>query len=172
MSLPAAELGNGSVAWLIRYELPECRLLERALRWLAEQNLEFEDYFAKRKELVTGELTPAKYVLLPADGEPVELDGLASVAEGVRRMGQHGVTIKRFKGLGEMNPGELWETTLDPKRRQLLHVVISEEKDDEEQLEVDWRAADRIFSILMGDDVEVRRGFIETNAIHVRDLDV
>ena len=173
MSLPTPPEANGeAVTWLIRYELPECRMLEQALNWLQEQGLPLEDYFDRRKELVTGELTPAKYVLLPTDGEPVELAGLASVAEGVRGIGQRGVTIKRFKGLGEMNPEELWETTLDPDRRQLLHVLVSEEKDDVEQLEVDRRAADRMFSILMGDDVEIRRSFIESNAMHVKDLDI
>jgi len=172
MSLPAADETEGSPVRLVRYELPECRRLEKALRWLDEQGLPLEDYFSRREELVTGELTPAKYVLLPKDGEAVELDSLASVPEKVRAIGQRGVSVKRFKGLGEMNPDELWETTLDPERRQLLLVVISEEAEDKEQLEVDWRKADRIFSILMGDDVEIRRGFIETNAIHVRDLDV
>jgi DNA gyrase subunit B len=172
VSLPAAGATETGAMRLIRYELPECRVLGEAMNWLDAQGLDPADYFAERKELVTGELTPAKYVLLLEDGDLVELDGLADVAEGVRGIGQRGVTIKRFKGLGEMNPDELWRTTLDPQRRQLLHVVISEEKEDEEQLEIDLRAADRIFSILMGSDVEVRRSFIEANAIHVKDLDV
>jgi DNA gyrase subunit B len=172
LSLPATENGEGSAPLLVRYELPESRLLERALNWLEEQGLHWEDYFERRRELVTGELTPAKYVLLQQDGEPIELSGLAGVAEGVRGLGQRGVTVKRFKGLGEMNPEELWDTTLDPARRQLLHVVVSHEKDDLEQLEVDARAADRMFSILMGNDVEVRRAFIEANAMHVKDLDI
>ncbi len=172
MGLPMAKSGDEATVRLVRYELPECRALEAALHWLSEAGLELSDYFEKRQELVTGELAPAKYVLLPEEGDPVEVESLARVPGELRGIGQRGVTIKRFKGLGEMNPDELWETTLDPQRRQLLQVVISEEKDDGEQLEVDWRAADRIFSILMGNDVEVRRGFIETNAIHVKDLDV
>jgi DNA gyrase subunit B len=172
LSLPPVQESSNGATPLVRYELPECRLLERSLDWLEARNLAVTDYFGKREELVTGELSPAKYVLFPSDGEAVELENLANVAAGVRELGQRGVTIKRFKGLGEMNPEELWGTTLDPKGRQLLRVVISEEKDDQEQLEMDWRAADRIFSILMGTDVEVRRGFIETNAIHVKDLDV
>jgi DNA gyrase subunit B len=172
ISLPTTKPGDGALMRLVRYELPECRALESALRWLSKAGLELADYFDTRQELVTGELTRAKYVLLPKEGEPVEVENLAKVPEEVRGIGQRGVTIKRFKGLGEMNPDELWETTLDPQQRQLLQVVISEEKDDGEQLEVDWRAADRIFSILMGNDVEVRRGFIEANAIHVKGLDV
>ncbi len=171
MSLPGED-GDGEVVRLVRYELPESRRLEKCLRTVEEFKLPLPDYFLRREELITGELSAARYVLLPAEGEPVELEGLASVASGVRKLGQRGTTVKRFKGLGEMNADELWETTLDPTKRQLLKVVISEEAGDVEQLEADWRNADRIFSILMGDDVEIRRGFIETNAIHVKDLDI
>lgn len=171
VSLPV-QLESDETKVIVRYELPESASLEEAMAWFANHGIEIGDYFTHREELVTGELTPAKYVLIPSSGDPVELDGLASVAEGIRALGQRGATVKRFKGLGEMNPEELWETTLDPSRRKLLQVVISEEADDIEQVEVDGRAADRIFSILMGSDVEKRRGFIETNAIHVSDLDV
>ena len=171
VSLPAIQSSEDTKV-IIRYELPESDEIEEAIAWLEQRSINIEDFFMRREELVTGELTPAKYVLIPSSGDPVELDGLASVAEGIRALGQRGATVKRFKGLGEMNPEELWETTLDPSRRKLLQVVISEEADDIEQVEVDGRAADRIFSILMGSDVEKRRGFIETNAIHVSDLDV
>lgn len=157
---------------IVRYELPESAELEEAIAWFAKRGIDIQDYFTHREELVTGELTPAKYVLVPPTGDPIELDGLAAVADGIRSLGQRGATVKRFKGLGEMNPEELWETTLDPSKRKLLQVVISEETGDPEQLESDGRNADRIFSILMGNDVEKRRDFIEVNAIHVSDLDV
>ncbi|MCB9856638.1 MAG: DNA topoisomerase (ATP-hydrolyzing) subunit B [Phycisphaerales bacterium] len=172
VSLPAQHASEEETKVIVRYELPESDEIEEAIAWFEKHGISIEDYFMRREELVTGELTPAKYVLIPNTGEPVELNGLAHVAEGIRSLGQRGATVKRFKGLGEMNPEELWETTLDPSKRKLLQVVISEEAEDIEQVEVDGRAADRIFSILMGNDVEVRRGFIETNAIHVRDLDV
>jgi DNA gyrase subunit B len=73
----------------------------------------------------------------------------------------NGIAISRFKGLGEMNPEQLWLTTMNPDTRTILQVSIENAAD-----------ADRTFSILMGDDVEPRREFIEKNAKYVRNLDV
>ena len=121
---------------------------------------------------MTGDLTDAVFVLRHGQDATVELHNLAELPSGVRGIGSRGLEVKRFKGLGEMNKEELWETTMDPANRVLRKVVISEEDGDPEQADVDAVEADRMFSILMGEDVEKRREFISTNAVHVKNLDV
>ncbi|MES1204306.1 MAG: DNA topoisomerase (ATP-hydrolyzing) subunit B [Pseudomonadota bacterium] len=105
-------------------------------------------------------LGPPPY-FLENGGEPIELRRLEELADKVNELGKKGLAIQRYKGLGEMNPEQLWETTMDPARRTLLQVRVQ-----------DAYEADALFSTLMGDLVEPRRGFIEMNALNVRNLDV
>lgn len=121
---------------------------------------------------MTGELAPAIFVLRYAKDQQIELDNLSRLLEGVRTIGGQGWEVKRFKGLGEMNKEELWRTTMDPSNRVLRQVMVGERGADPEQAGIDASEADHIFSILMGENVELRRGFIEENAIHVKNLDI
>jgi len=105
-------------------------------------------------------LGDAPYVL-EHGSEQVEFNRIEELGERVHEVGKKGLAIQRYKGLGEMNPEQLWETTMDPARRTLLQVRIE-----------DAYEADGLFSTLMGDLVEPRRAFIENNALNVRNLDV
>jgi len=143
-----------------RAELHEVREIERLLTRLQARGVSIEDYYAVRQESVTGEKEPAKYVLI-SDGEEHEVENVSQIVPGIRQIGSKGMEIKRFKGLGEMNADQLWETTMDPERRVLLRV-----QDDEAE------EAERMFTLLMGDNVTNRRNFIEEHALEVKNLDV
>ena len=143
-----------------RAELHEVRDIEKIISKLRHRGVSIEDYFLRREEMVTGEKAPAKYVLIN-ENEQTDLDSIADIEPGIRKIGGKGIEIKRFKGLGEMNDIELWETTMDPQRRTLLRVLAEEAEE-----------AERMFSLLMGDNVERRRNFIEEHALEVKNIDV
>jgi len=106
-------------------------------------------------------LGEAPYTVVDEDGEKKELAGMAALVEHVTTLGQKGLTVQRYKGLGEMNPEQLWETTMNPEKRTLLQVKVE-----------DVVIADDVFTTLMGDQVEPRKDFIYKNALYAQNLDV
>ncbi len=107
-------------------------------------------------EIATG---PLEVVVKNRDAEPIA--DKHELVKAVRKEGERGQTIQRYKGLGEMNADQLWETTMDVERRVLRQVTLG-----------DLMEAESAFSVLMGDDVEQRREFIEQNALNVQNLDI
>ncbi|MCD9185997.1 MAG: DNA topoisomerase (ATP-hydrolyzing) subunit B [Pyrinomonadaceae bacterium] len=103
---------------------------------------------------------PAPF-MMGENGESEEINSREELLEKIMNAAKKDLTIQRYKGLGEMNPEQLWETTMDPEKRTLLQVKI------EDAIETD-----QIFTVLMGDQVEPRRKFIEDNALDVKNLDV
>jgi DNA gyrase subunit B len=98
---------------------------------------------------------------LEEGGVTKKVDDPQQLLSELMEKAKKGVTIQRYKGLGEMNPGQLWSTTMDPEKRTLLKVRIE-----------DVVEADDIFTLLMGDKVEPRREFIQNNALEVKELDI
>ncbi len=132
-----------------RYTLDAAALRSAESRWLAERASELVRRFG------------AGPATLKLDGLEVSVAGPAATFDRIIAHGRRGLTVQRFKGLGEMNPDQLWRTTLDPAVRTLLQVRVGDIED-----------AGQVFSTLMGDVVEPRRDFIVGNAVKVANLDV
>ncbi len=138
------------------YEIFEAAPMSKILKNLAKLGLDINQF------------TPSKeprYKLIENMGEKneqiIELHSIMEIIGQIRALGRRGLSIQRYKGLGEMNPKQLYETTMDPEKRRLLKVDIT-----------DAALAESTFSMLMGEDVPSRRAFIEDNALNVSYLDV
>ena len=141
-------------------EIYEAEEIEKCLAKLEKIGLSAADYLPQAAEPKSKEKTKPPFKLEGED-EKMEFDSLKDILEHIREIGKKGMSIQRYKGLGEMNPQQLWETTMDPEKRTLLKVTME-----------DAVEAEQMFTILMGDAVEPRREFIEKHAPEVRFLDI
>jgi len=141
-------------------ELYETHEIVKIAAELHRRKLEISNWYASETNAENEEEDNTIAFLKFGDQE-TPVVSLLALLEGIRENGKKGLQIQRYKGLGEMNPEQLWETTMDPNRRTLLKVIIE-----------DAVEADDVFTTLMGDVVECRRQFIEQNAKYVTNLDV
>jgi DNA gyrase subunit B len=149
---PASSDGNGVHV----LEILEAHELAKIEKELQKFDIAIEEYITQENEIF-------EYTTQGKKDEKncKKIYSLKELFDSVRTNGKDGLTLQRYKGLGEMNPEQLWETTMDPERRRILRVTLD-----------DAVAADEIFTVLMGDNVEPRRQFIERYAKSVRNLDI
>ena len=146
---------------VVAEELHEVDRINQINEQLRERlDLDLKDFLLKSDKAVSGESLQTKFQLINGE-DNYDVAALGDICAGIRQIGGKGIEIKRFKGLGEMNADQLWDTTMNPETRTLLHVRLD-----------DAGEADRLFSILMGSDVEKRRNFIQEHALEVQNLDV
>ena len=126
--------------------------LETLVARLKEYSLDLSSYHAANGKL---------FDIVEEEGKETPVYTLKELIDFVRENGRKGIEIQRYKGLGEMNPDQLWETTMDPEKRTLIKVKVP-----------DMIAADHMFTMLMGEEVPPRRQFIEQHALSIKNLDV
>ncbi len=157
--------GDANRPQVSRKEIHEAKELDKLFAIIEGLGLSLDDYGLVQEEDAAGELLPTRFEIHTIHGKEEDricsVPSLARIVDKILEIGRRGVEIKRFKGLGEMDAEQLWETTMDPENRVLLRVT--------------WDAAsqaDQLFGILMGEDVEPRRKYIEEHALEVKNLDV
>ena len=144
-------------------DMAEVKHLEEVLKRMDARGVDLTELVPPVKEdVASGKAREVKpqYVVTHGSHE-FYIESMYEFVEKVKDFGKEGLTIQRYKGLGEMNPEQLWETTMDPEKRTLIRVRLE-----------DMVAADKIFDLLMGDQVEPRRQFIQTYAKQVKNLDI
>jgi DNA gyrase subunit B len=158
---PEVDPANGAAPKQTRrarlIEVHEAHGMKARFKQLDELGLHVDHFSSQDKPL---------FEVIEGDGDNAKIHPVFSIPgilDKVMEIGKRGMEIKRFKGLGEMNAKQLFETTMDPNKRTLLQIKLDESNAHE---------AERIFTILMGDVVEPRKHFIEENALNVRNLDV
>ncbi len=157
---PVAENGEEEAPYVSVKDIGELRLAESKLQKLEKSGINIKQLMEKQKS--NKEQKKAQPLFkLEINGEKQEAFSIDQVVDKIKTAGRKGLNIQRYKGLGEMNPGQLWSTTMNPDNRMLLQVKIE-----------DAARADQIFTILMGDQVEPRRRFIQKHAPEVKNLDI
>jgi DNA gyrase subunit B len=160
--LTPAEIGNRESQAPVEMEKVEERVEIAELAELAAEVISQLEVRGFPAWTINGRENQAEQFLLRFEDEDQQPAlSLNELLQKVREHGRKGISIQRYKGLGEMNADELWETTMDPANRVLMKVTMD-----------DADAADEMFTILMGDQVEPRRQFIERHALEVKNLDV
>jgi DNA gyrase subunit B len=152
------EKAHGSGRIVVKFR-PGASARPAVVDWELAESAEYEELMSIEEDVRS--IGPAPYTGTVDKGEAVSLADADALDAFIDERGKKGTAITRYKGLGEMNASELWETTMNPDARTLLQVQVN-----------DPVRADELFSVLMGDQVEPRRQFIEDNALNVRNLDI